>query len=76
MSNAFTADVSKETPPVGGFYIRKYLQLVLDCLPKNNSSEAMLTRKRVRDILETCNRRLCNGCGEWRSECVCDRRLE
>lgn len=83
MSNAFTADVISEStkinqnqPPTGGYYIRKYLRLVLDCLPKNNSSEAMLTRKRVRDILETCDRRLCSGCGEWRSECECDRRVE
>ena len=82
MSNAFTADVISEStkinqnqPPTGGYYIRKYLRLALDCLPKSDKLEGAI-RSRIETALGYTKARLCNGCGEWRSECTCDRRVE
>lgn len=75
MGNAFTADVSKEKPPTGGYYIRKYLRLALDCLPKSENLEGAI-RSKIEAALGYAKARLCNGCGEWRSECACDRRSE
>lgn len=82
MSNAFTADVISEStkinqnqPPTGGYYIRKYLRLALDCLPKNVKLEGAI-RTRITEALGYTKARLCSGCGEWRSECECDRRVD